>query len=113
MKKIFVAIMVAICAIACTGCSFNKMTDEEIERRAYLELYAQVTGKNGEDLSITQMKRDLMKTELEKEHACYWTFEGTEFDRVQTVHTYLDDGTRFYIVYDLDMGSPIEYGVED
>lgn len=113
MRKILVVFMMVACVIACTGCGFHEITDEEIERKVCLDLYEQVTGKDGENLSITQMRRDMMKVETEKEHVCYWTYEGTEYDRIQTVHSYLDDGTKFYIVYDLDTGDALDYGTED
>ena len=112
MKKIFVMIAAVICAITCTGCGHVK-TEEEIKKEVFLSSYEQITGKNGKDLSMIQMQRDLVKTEMEKKNVGHWTYEGTEYDRVQTFHSYLDDGTRFYIVYDLDTGESLDYGTED
>lgn len=110
MKKI-IAIIMAMVLVTFTGCGIKPMTEEEIELNMQRGLYEDIVGKDPENLTISEMQREICKTELEKVGTGYWTYES-EYDRVQTFHSYMGDGMKIYIVYDLDTGEALEYGVE-
>ena len=118
MKKIVVMVaMVAMMGLS-TGCGaiedfigVKEVTQEEIECITVRSWYTEVTGDDGEDMNTADMKRQIVKTEIEKEIPGYWEYEH-EYDRVQTYHAYGENG-QLWLTVDLDDGEILEYGREE
>lgn len=84
---------------------------EDIETYTIRSWYTEVTGDDGEDVSNTDMKRMIVKKEIEKENPGYWGYEH-EYDRVQTFHAYGENG-RLWMTVDLDEGEVLDFGREE